>query len=317
MVGVGVITIPSMLAQKVGPAGIFSYLISVLIVVALGISLGRVAFRYPGNGWTYLYPSRWAGHKVGLFSAISYLIGVLVAMGFLIQQAGVWAHQFIPMVHKIIQRVVTYIKPPLSYEDLVSAGTVGLVKAAHDYDPAHQAEFKTYAYIRIRGAILDELRNFSLLPANVDKQIREAALMSLEITNQTGKLPTDEQLAEKLKITVDKLYQTLESARAQHFVSIDALGENTPALSELLMTANTTTPAQKTERAELIDKLTEAIQQLPKRQKQIILLYYQQNLTMKQIAEVFEITEPRISQLHSSALFNLSLKLRQWKDGRK
>jgi len=98
MVGVGVITIPSMLAQKVGPAGIFSYLISVLIVVALGISLGRVASRYPGEGWTYLYPSQWAGHKIGLFSAISYLVGVLVAMGFLIQQAGIWAHQFIPQI---------------------------------------------------------------------------------------------------------------------------------------------------------------------------------------------------------------------------
>jgi amino acid transporter len=95
MVGVGVITIPSMLSLKVGPAGVFSYLLSVLIVVALGIALGRVARRYPGEGWTYLYPSAWAGHKVGMFSAVSYLIGVLLAMGFLIQQAGIWAHQFI------------------------------------------------------------------------------------------------------------------------------------------------------------------------------------------------------------------------------
>jgi amino acid transporter len=98
MVGIGVITIPSMLALHVGPAGVFSYLISVLIVLALGIALGRVALRYPGEGWTYLYPSKWAGHKVGIFSAISYLVGVLVAMGFLIQQAGIWAHQFIPFI---------------------------------------------------------------------------------------------------------------------------------------------------------------------------------------------------------------------------
>lgn len=98
MVGIGVITIPSMLSLKVGPAGILSYLLSVLVVVALGIALGRVASRYPGEGWTYLYPSSWAGHKVGIFSAISYLIGVLIAMGFLIQQAGIWAHQFIPFI---------------------------------------------------------------------------------------------------------------------------------------------------------------------------------------------------------------------------
>jgi len=224
--------------------------------------------------------------------------------------------QFLPMVHKVVQRVVTYIKPPLSYEDLVSAGAVGLVKAAHDYDPAHQAEFKTYAYIRIRGAILDELRNFSLLPANVDKQIREATQISLEITNQTGKVPTDEQLAEKLQITVDKLYQTFENARAKHFVSIDSSRENSPPLGSFLVAANILAPNQQLKQNELIDKLTEAIQQLNERQRQIIILYYQQELTMKQIAEVFDITEPRVSQLHARALFNLSVKLRQWKDGR-
>jgi len=224
--------------------------------------------------------------------------------------------QFIPMVHKVVQRVVTYIKPPLSYEDLVSAGTVGLIKAARDYDPSHQAEFKTYAYIRIRGAILDELRNFSLLPPNADKQIREATQMNLEMTKQTGKMPTDEQLAGKLQITVDKLYQTFENARTKHFVSIDTSTENSPPLGSSLAAVNTLAPDQQFEQNELIAKLTEAIQQLNERQRQIIILYYQQELTMKQIAEVFDITEPRVSQLHASALFSLSVKLRQWKDGR-
>ena len=224
--------------------------------------------------------------------------------------------QFLPMVHKVIQRVVMYIKPPLSYEDLVSAGAAGLVRAARDYDPSRQAEFKTYAYIRIRGAVLDELRNFSLLPANVDKQIKEATQISMEITNQTGKTPTDELLAEKLHISVKKLYQTFENARARHFVSIDSSRENSPSLAASLEAANTLTPNQQLEKAELVDKLTEAIGHLNNRQQQIIILYYQRELTMKQIAEVFSITEPRVSQLHASALFNLSVKLRQWKNGR-
>lgn len=224
--------------------------------------------------------------------------------------------QFLPMVHKFVQKAVTYIKPPLSYEDLVSAGAVGLVKAARDYDPSHQAEFKTYAYIRIRGAILDELRNFSLLPANIDKQIREALQTSMEITNQTGKAPTDEQLAEKLQISVDKLYQTFEYARTKHFMSIDSAPEDSLPLGASLATTETTAPDQQFEQAELVDRLTEAIGHLNDRQRQIIILYYQQELTMKQIAEVFNITESRVSQLHASALFNLSVQLRQWKDGR-
>ncbi len=223
--------------------------------------------------------------------------------------------QFLPMVHRIVRRVVTYLKPSLSYEDLVSAGTVGLVKAARDYDPSHQAKFKTYAYIRIRGAVLDELRNWSFGSANVNKQIREAMQFSLEITKQKGTLPSDEELAGKLEISVDKLYQMFENARAKHFVSIDSSRENSLPLSSSLAAVNTTTPHQQLEQKELIDKLTEAIRQLNERQRQIILLYYQQQLTMKQIAEVFHITEPRVSQLHASALFNLSVKLRQWKDG--
>ena len=223
--------------------------------------------------------------------------------------------EFLPMVRKIVHRVVTYLKPPLSFEDMVSAGTVGLVKAARDFDPSYNTEFKTYAYTKIKGAILDELRGWSFVPANLNKQIRSAMQLAREITEQTGTAPTDDDLAEKLGVTVDKLYETLGSARARHFVSIDACEEDTPALGGLLTAANTTTPAQQLERTELIEKLTEAIQQLTKRQQQIILLYYQQHLTMKQIADVFEISEPRISQLHASALFNLSVKLREWKDG--
>ena len=223
---------------------------------------------------------------------------------------------FLPLVHKIVRQVVTYLKPPLSFEDLVSAGTVGLVKAAREFDPSHHAEFKTYAYIRIKGAILDELRGWSFVPANLNKQIQNALQLSQKIVEQTGAAPTDEELAEKLGVAVDELYKTLENARAQHFVSLDSSGEDMPSLGSLLAAVNTLTPDEQVERTELIDKLAEAIQQLSGKQRQIIILYYQQHLTMKQIAEVFEVTESRVSQLHASALFNMSVKLRQWKDGR-
>ena len=223
--------------------------------------------------------------------------------------------RFLPMVHKIAQRVVTYLKPPLSFKDLVSAGTVGLLKAARDFDPSRQAAFKTYAYIRIKGAILDELRGVSLLPVNLNKQIRNAAKLARKIAEQTGTVPTNAELAEKLGISVNELYKIFENARAQHFISLDGLGDESATLGASLA-ANATTPVQQVEKNELIDRLTEAIQQLPERQRQIILLYYHQHLTMKQIAGIFKITEPRVSQLHASVLFNLSVKLRRWKDGR-
>ncbi len=224
--------------------------------------------------------------------------------------------EFLPMVQKIVQRVVVYLKPPLSFEDMVSAGTIGLVKAARDYDPSHQAEFKTYAYIRIRGAILDELRSWSFVPENVKKQIQKALRTSAEITGRTGITPSDEELAEKLGITTDELCQTYENARSQHFLSIDGFLEGHTVLGGALLPIGTMSPDQNVEQTELINKLADAIQQLSHRQRQVILLYYQQQLTMKQVAEVLEITEPRVSQLHAGALFSLSVKLKEWNDGR-
>jgi RNA polymerase sigma factor for flagellar operon FliA len=140
--------------------------------------------------------------------------------------------------------------------------------------------------------------------------------VSRQITEQTGAAPSDAELAEKLGITIDKLYKTFESARAKHFVSIDACGEEFPALGDVLAAPDTITPDKQLEQAELVDRLTQAIQQLDERRRQVILLYYQQHLTMKQIAQVLKLTESRISQLHASALFSLFAKLRQWKDGR-
>lgn len=224
--------------------------------------------------------------------------------------------ELLPMVHNIARRVVIYLKPPLSFEDMVSAGTVGLVRAARDFDPSHQVEFKTYAYIRIKGAILDELRGWSFMPDNLRKRISMAHQLSRKITEQTGTAPADTELAEKLGITLEELYETFENARAQHFISLDGFGEDAPVLSNLLASVHPVAPEEKIEREELIDKLTGAIRQLSERQRQVILLYYQQQLTMKQTAEILEITESRVSQLHASALFNLSIKLRQWKDGR-
>lgn len=224
--------------------------------------------------------------------------------------------QLLPMVRKIARRAVSYIKPPLSFEDLVSAGTVGLLKAAKDFDPSHQAEFRTYAYIRIKGAVIDELRRASPLPSGVTRQIRVAKEMYHQIVQQTGRAPTDKELAQELEISVEEINGLFESARAQHFVSIDALEPEEPALGNILASADTDSPDSQLDRSELIEHLAKAMRELDERRQQILVLYYQQHLTMKQIAEVLEITESRVCQLHASALFSLSVKLEPWKNDR-
>ena len=98
MIGAGVLAMPAVLARNVGPASILSFIISIGVILSIGLTMGSVAHRYPGQGWNYLYPSKFGGHRLGMISAFAYLIGVTVAMGFLVQQSGLWSHKFIPWI---------------------------------------------------------------------------------------------------------------------------------------------------------------------------------------------------------------------------
>lgn len=216
---------------------------------------------------------------------------------------------YLPMVHKIVHQVVCYLRPSLSIEDLVSAGTIGLVKAARDFDPSKDAEFKTYAYIRIRGAVIDELRNWSFVPPNLGKQMQQIDQFCRDTIEQTGSAPTDEQIAQHLGVTLERLYKTFENARAGHFLSIHGLSEESPTLGNFLVSQDTSSPQADLEKSEMLEKLAAAIQDLPQKQRQITILYYNQQLTMKQIAQAMNITESRVSQLHAAALAKLSAQL--------
>ena len=229
------------------------------------------------------------------------------------QDALVLEH--LPLVHRIVSQVVSYLHPPLSRDDLVSAGTLGLIQAARDYDPASAAEFATYAYLRVRGAVIDELRRWSFAPARLKKQLDRAQAIVREAIEQTGRAPADEDLAKAMDLRPRQLYRLFEQARARHFLSLHGLDEEAPALGAALA-APTHPPAGQVEQQELRTALAAAIGGLPDRQRQIVLLYYTRELTMRQIAAVLGVTESRVSQLHAAALFSLSVRLRDW-DGRR
>lgn len=222
--------------------------------------------------------------------------------------------EYLPMVRKIVSRVVTYLKPPLTRDDLISAGTIGLIKAARDFDSSKDANFKTYAYIRVRGAVIDELRSWSFAPADLNKRVEDARKLAREIEEETGEIPTDAELAGALGISVSKLHKTFENARAQHFLSIHGRTDSAPSLGQLLVAKNTESPGSNLDRQEVVEALTNSIRELDERSRQIIILYYQQELTMKEIAAVMEVTESRVSQLHAAALFKLSVKMSEFND---
>jgi RNA polymerase sigma factor FliA len=218
--------------------------------------------------------------------------------------------KYLPLVHKIVSQIATYLQPPLSREDLISAGTIGLVKAARDFDPSRDAVFKTYAYIRIRGAVIDELRSWSFAPPDIKRQFDQAQEISSRMLERDGQMPADDQVAQQLGISTEKMYRIFETARARHFLSIHGGSTETPMLGQMLV-SSTAGPEEEIEREELLEAMTQAITQLPEKQRRIVVMYYQKELTMKQIAEVLEITESRVSQLHAAALFKLSVRLGQ------
>jgi RNA polymerase sigma factor FliA len=223
---------------------------------------------------------------------------------------------FLPLVHKIVQNIAGFVNNSgLSHDDLVSAGTMGLVKAARDFDPSRDATFKTYAYIKIRGAVIDELRSWTFTPTNVARNIEQVNAIIHQFIEQTGSSPSDEEIAARLNLPVEKLYRLFEQARSQHFLSIHSLTDSGPALADCLA-GNSDDPSSHLEKTELVELLAAAIQALPQSQRHVIVLYYQRDMTMKEIAAVLDVTESRVSQLHSGALVRLSAHLRHWKDER-
>lgn len=216
----------------------------------------------------------------------------------------------LPLVRHIVQKVAAHLSRKVDVEDLISAGTVGLVKAARAYDANRDAEFKTYAYIRVRGAVIDELRGRSFIPSAMHRQIHQVQQAYQRFASENGRPPGDEELAAGLGMSTGQLYRILERARKQHFLSIHGLSEESPALGRFIPADRSMSPVAEAERNELLTRLSEAIQELPRRDRTILLLYYERDLTMKETAKVLGITESRVSQLHASALFKLAMKLR-------
>lgn len=225
-------------------------------------------------------------------------------------QEDQWILDNLPLVRHVVQKVVFQLSQKQDVDDLISAGTLGLVKAARMYDPTRDAKFRTYAYIRIRGAIIDELRSRSFVPANVYKQVRQAQQAYQRHCSAHGRPPTDEQLASELGVSEAQLYRTLEEARKQSFLSIHGLSEGQPALGAIVPQAQGPSPDEQIERKEVLEKLAECIAEMPERGRLVLLLYYERDLTMKESAAVLGITEGRFSQLHAAALFKLAMRLR-------
>ena len=225
--------------------------------------------------------------------------------------------EYAPLIRTVAGRLAMRLPSHIDQNDLMSAGIMGLLDAIEKFDPDKGVAFKSYAEFRIRGAMLDELRTMDWVPRSVRKnaKILEKAYGSVE--RRTMKPASDEDVAAELGIDMDAFYQLLEETKGISVFNEEDLGElmahkKINNLWHAYQGSMMTDPAVSLDISEVKGVLAEAIDALPKNERIVIMLYYYEELTMKEIGEVMGYTESRISQLHTKAVIRLRHKVRRY-----
>lgn len=228
--------------------------------------------------------------------------------------------QYMPLVKYVAGKVAVGMPSNVEFDDLVGYGQFGLLDAINKYDTSKNVKFKTYAVTRIRGAIFDELRQIDWVPRSVRQKSREIedAIASLE--SRLGRTASNAEIAESLNMTEEDYNRTVMKVSGTSILSLNdvwyagddkdnmSIGNNIEAPSSL-------NPDIMAEREAVKKVIAEAINELPEKEKMVIVLYYHEDLTFKEIGEVLEVSESRISQLHTKANLRLRAKLTNLRKG--
>ena len=222
---------------------------------------------------------------------------------------GELVRHYLPLVKTVVGRLAMTLPSHVSIEDLNSAGLVGLLQAIRNYRPGTNATFETFARFRIRGAVLDELRRMDWVPRSVHDKARKLQEAMSELEQRTGRAPTDREMASEMGLSVDDYRSLLEEVRPASFVHLDSVlnGESsdpTP-LHEFISDEDQESAPDDASRRELVELIMDRLQKLPEMQRKVLALYYCEDLRLREIAEVFGLTESRICQIHSQAILSI------------
>ncbi|HKG16334.1 MAG TPA: FliA/WhiG family RNA polymerase sigma factor [Solirubrobacteraceae bacterium] len=216
-----------------------------------------------------------------------------------------------PLVKYVAGRVLSGLPGHVEEADLISYGLVGLISAIDRFEPERQVKFETYAIPRIRGAIIDELRTLDWVPRSVRARAREIERANVKLEHRLQRAPTDDEIAAELEITLDEFQDSLLRISNSSIAALDEVwtvsdvtGDEVSLLDTIEDRASPD-PARAAGAADLKDRVAEAVARLPEREKIVIGLYYYENLTLREIGEVLDITESRVSQLHTKAVLRL------------
>ena len=214
--------------------------------------------------------------------------------------------QYLPLVKTVVGRLAMTLPAHVDGEDLHSAGLVGLLNAVRRFDSRSGTSFETYARVRIRGAVFDELRRLDWVPRSVHDKARKVDAMMRELQQKTGKTPTELEMAKALNLSLNAYLELLDQIRPTTFISLDSArsleNEDGPSQYESVADQAQTDPGDGAARRELTMLIAERLEELPEMQRKVVALYYFEDLRLREIAEVFGVTESRICQIHAQAI---------------
>lgn len=220
--------------------------------------------------------------------------------------------EYAPLVKLVAGRLSMYLGYNVEYEDLVSYGIFGLIDAIDKFDNMKEVKFETYASLRIRGAILDQIRKMDWIPRTIRQKQKKIEVVMKEIELLNGREATDEEIARKLGITEEEYLDWQSQMKITNVVSLNEYmeqGSEVPLEGNRHNTARFEGPEESIEREELKKVLEETLEILTEKEKKVILLYYYEELTLKEISNILEVSESRISQLHTRALQKMKDKM--------
>lgn len=226
------------------------------------------------------------------------------------RQAMIEAH--LPQVRYIAERLLAKLPPSVDRDDLIGAGVLGLLDAVEKYDELRGVQFKTYAETRIRGAILDSLRDLDWSSRSLRARARAIEVAARKIEQEKGRMAEEEELAAALGLELSAYHTLLGELRGLTLIELDNHDENAPGSSAYQVPDHPDrSPLREYEQQETREKLITAIHQLRERERQVVALYYIEELTMKEAGAVLGLTESRVSQIHTQALIHLRAALAQ------
>jgi RNA polymerase sigma factor for flagellar operon FliA len=214
--------------------------------------------------------------------------------------------QYIYLARYVVGRIKVNLPPTFSFEDIVSFGIEGLIDAIEKYHPSKGAKFESYALMRIRGAIIDKIRSSDWLPRTLRRKIKEVKIATERLKQQIGRAPTTREIADVMGMSEEKVVEIMSGdVSVNSIYDKKGVGEDSVEIIDTIEDENSSRPEDEIERVDAKKELEQALKKLPERERTLLVFYYHENMTLKEIGEAINVSESRVCQLHAQAIMKL------------